>query len=335
MTNKTKNILKTLAVIFTIIIVCSGVFFASYNYFVNNSYSSYEKSIVTEINSINSINNNIKQYIGPEKINKEKLLSELPNDIKNLKTISTNINKMNAVKKYISDHNNLESGVYSNISLLSEILYIVENLDKMDLDSSISRLQNFRDDTINNYCLINIANTKLTLNDEIIQLVSNTSFFINTLEDRNDTENLENDQNKDFLNLLDRSSSKFSEYNKTYATNIKSSRNGIQSYDSIISLIQKNIVNITSLQNEVSHISVPKDGIDAHNSLLKTMNQYKSYLYDLKFAIQNEKLISTESDITTERLDSLYNTPNKEYNLVTKEYNNFIKLHESFKNLII
>lgn len=335
MNDKIKSILKTLGIISLIAIICAGVFYTSYKFFVNKSHSSYEKSIKIEINNINAINNNIVNYIEGDSINKEKLLSGLPNEIENLKKIRSSVNSISPIKKYTKVHNYLEAGLDNNLSLFEEILYIVKNLENMDLDSSLVRLQGFRDDSLNYYSLVNISGTKITLNDKILHLVSNTSYFVTALKKETNSEEIEKSKNREFLNFLNTVSNKFNELDKTYKTNITSARNGIQSYKSVISLIDNNITNINNLEIEITQSSIHENGVDAYKSILKTIRDYKTYLYNLKFAIENEDLLSDDENITIEKIEALYKTPNKEYESVTKQYDIFMKEYEKIKNLIL
>ncbi|SHH53765.1 hypothetical protein [Clostridium grantii] len=334
MTDKTKNILKTITVALAFITICVGVFFVSYSYFRRNSLSQYEKTMSTEINKITETNKNIISYIDGDSINQEKFLTLLPNDINTLKDVRSNIKSISKNKRYSISHNNLLSGLDNNILLFEEILFIVKDIEKMDMNISISRLQNFRDDTMNYYSQVFIGTSRISIDDNFFKLLSTPSYFSNSLDSNKNITDISLSDNLDFLDLIYSFSRQFDDLNKTYSTNIEGARNELQSYTSVISLINDDLVSLTSLESEITFISIPQDGLAVYESMLKVISSYKPYLNNLKFAISNEELVTTDNDISDDILDNYYKTSNSNYKTATESHKKFIEAFEKFESSV-
>jgi hypothetical protein len=334
MKDKTKNILKTTSIVLAFIIICIAVFYVSYNYFVNNSLSQYEKTMSTKINMIMETNKNITSYIDGDMINQEKFLTSLPDNIDTLKSIRSTIKSSSQNKRYATSRMNLLSGLDNNILLLEEILYIVKDIENMDMTISISRLQNFRDDTMNYYSQVCISSSKITLDDNFLKLLSKPSYFSNSVNSSKSIGEINLSNNLEFLDFIYSISKEFDDLNNTYTANIHSARNELQSYSSVISIINTRISSLELLESEVSFISIPQDGLPVYESMLKVISTYKTYLNNLKFAISNEELIVNSPDISDDILDSYYKTSNSNYKASTETLQKFIEASEDFKSKV-
>ncbi|WP_461205157.1 hypothetical protein [Clostridium sp. DL1XJH146] len=335
MKNKNQLIIRNISIILALFLICGGIFYTTYKYFTNKSYSKYEKNITTQIDNIYEINSRVATYVTDETISNERILSDLQNDIDELRGIYNNISSTKPIEDDIQSYENLKNGLSNNISMYKEIFYIVKNPSSSNINNSMLNMNNYRDDCMNYYSLITFDNDKFLLPDNILHLVSGTTIYVSNVSKASTANESVYSQKKDFENQINTISATFDPIKRDCMKYVLNARNGIQTYDSILSIANKNIEEIAALEKSLEELSMPIDGIDAYEALLASLKSYHTYLFNFSYAVSTEKItIENNADISTNTLDSLYDDSNSQYSNADVTYSGFLSKFIQYKNTV-
>ncbi len=335
MKNNKQVIIRNISIVLALTLICGGIFYTTYKYFTNKSYSKYEKNITTQIDKIYEVNTRVATYVEDETISNERILSDLQNDIDELRGIYNNLSNTTPIEDHIQSHQNLKMGLTNNINMYKELFYIVKNPSSSNINNSMLNMNNYRDDCMNYYSLVTFNNGKFLLPDNVLHLVSGTAVYVSNVAKASTANQSVYSQKKEFENRINTISATFNPIKRDCMKYVLNARNGIQTYDSILSIADKNIEEIDNLQKSLEKISMPIDGIDVYQSLLASLESYHTYLYNFRYAVSTEEItIENNPDISTNSLDSLYDDANSQYSNVDVTYSGFLSKFVQYKNTI-
>lgn len=328
-----KRTRTVLIVIFTIILGLS-VFFGTYYFFINKSYSSYTNKIKTEITNITKINETSSTFTKGETIDKEKILNSISDSISSLQSSLSNLKNLLVPDKYKKDHENLVNGVENNISIYKQILVICKDSNNSTLQNYITQLQKYRDDCMNYYTLISINNNRISLTNETIDLIDKTIDFSQKQVRLNLDKEVSTNKNRDFLNILNPLVEKFNEINKDYMPEVLNIRNNSTSYDSLLDSITNAEAVIIDHKTTLAAATIPKDAFEVNKSFIKTLDNFEQYIQSFKFAVKTESLTHSDGVSNNKALDNLYSSSKDKMKTVNESYKGFLKLFHEFKDNI-
>lgn len=322
---------KTLVFALVFILLGLVAFYGTYYFFTKKSLSTYEKNIHSEIRTINNINESTPKFIKGQTIDNEKILSELPSLISSLKTSEENSKGFVVMDKYKSDHENLIKGLKDNISLYEQIYLVCKNPKSKTLKNNLNLINKFRDNCMNEYSLVSIKRLKITLPKECLDFINNTVFFVEKQIRQNIDNEIANSQNKEFFNSLTTLLDNLNSINKNFSKDIDNARQDSSLYNELLNKITNTKYTIDKIKSKASNVTVPQSSINVYNLFTKTLDDYSSYIEDLKYAVKTEMLTPLPEQNNTS-IDKLYEGSNNKYYIFTDDYNNFMKEYNNLKN---
>ncbi|KOA19852.1 hypothetical protein CLHOM_19410 [Clostridium homopropionicum DSM 5847] len=332
MIKQEKKRTRTVIIAISAILLGLLVFFGTYYFFMNKSYSHYTDKVKTEITNITKINEASSTFTKGETIDKDKILNSIPNSISSLQTSLSNLKNLLVQDKYKKDHENLINGVENNISIYKQILAICRDSNNSNLQSYITLLQKYRDDCMNYYTLVSINNYKISLTDEIIDLIDKTIDFSQKQVRLNLDKEVSTNQNRDFLNILNPLVEKFNEVNKDYMPEILNIRNNSTSYEGILDSITNAEAVIADSKTTLAAVTIPKDALEVNKAFIKTLDDFDQYIQSFKFAVKTESLTYSGGVNNNKALDSLYSSSKDKMKTANESYKVFLKLFHEFKD---
>ncbi|WP_027625133.1 hypothetical protein [Clostridium lundense] len=329
MKNKKNKIIISISLLSALII--SLIFLFSYRFFFNNTDKTYEKSIKFSINNILKINNNAADYIKGESIDIDKSKKELPEKISSLVKIKDKITSLNPSEKYVKSHEYLLTGLINNIHIYEQIISILNNPEGNDIDKSLTALKNYKNKCMQYYSLINIRNTKIALNENTLKYINNCTSYVEELANLKKDKEIRKSQYTDFINEMDEVLSSFIEIKINFSEYNDKIKNKSISYESVLNNIDNTRKEFGDLRSQFSKITVPSKGIAPYKLLLKTFDNYDSYLQNYRYALSTESAQAFNNTAPDEKLKALYIEANLDYKIMNSNYNEFIKTYSYFK----
>ncbi|WMJ80389.1 hypothetical protein RBU49_16535 [Clostridium sp. MB40-C1] len=326
-----KKTQKTLIFVLVFILLGLVAFYGTYYFFTKKSLSTYEKNIHSEINTINSLNESTPKFIKGQTIDNEKILNELPSLISSLKTSEQKSKGFVVMDKYKSDHENLLKGLKDNISLYEQIYLVCKNPKSKTLKNNLNLINKFKDNCMNEYSLVSIKRLKIALPKECLDFINNTIFFIEKQIRQNTDNEIAHSQNKEFLNSLTTLVDNFNSINKNFSEEINKAQQDSSLYNELINKITTTKYSIDKIKSKASNITVPQDSIMLYNYFTKVLDDYSSYIEDLKYAVKTEMLTPLPEQ-KNKSLTNLYESSNNKFYIFTDDYAKFTKEYNNLKN---
>jgi hypothetical protein len=330
--NKNRN--KFRIMLFLSIITTSIVIFAtSYYSSIYKVYDSYEDSLLNNMNSINEANKTIAIFNSNQTIDIDYAIEKLPNIIENLSTLRSQLEILEPTSKYKKEHENLRYGLDNNLLMYKRALVILNNPSNNDVNDSIETLKTFRDDCMDFYTKISIADNTITLPQTSLSFIDNllnyshSAFMIKKESDIKDL------QVKDFTNKIDSLSKDFVDTKTNYYSFALKVRKNEMLYNEVLSLVNDNSIKLNDFKNDFNkNLSVPSPAIATYEAFRPLFQLYESYLTDFKLALTSERVQTLSSLVDSATLDTLYDSSNAKLLEVDNAYNNFIKVYTLLQN---
>ncbi|MBK5240833.1 hypothetical protein [Clostridium sp.] len=317
----------------SIVIVSIGIFATSYYTSINKVYNSYEDSLLNNMNDITKVNKTIATFNSNQTIDVDYAKEKLPNIIESLSTLRAQLWASEPASKYENQYENLMFGLDNNLLMYRRALVILSNPSSSDVDVSIENLKTYRDDCIDFYTTINIADTKITLPQTSLSFIDNLlnySYSAFMIKKEADIKYL---QVQDFINKIDILTKDFSDIKTNYYSYAIKVRKNEMQYNELLSLIQDNSTKLNSLNTKFNkNFSVPSPAIPTYETFRPLFQIYESYLSDFKLALTNEKIQTLSMGVDSTTLDPLYDSSNAKFVEVENSYNNFIKVCTDLRN---
>jgi hypothetical protein len=330
-TNSKKNLFKIILFL-SIIMTSIGIFLASYYSSINKVYDSYETTLVTNINSINEVNNNIAQFNSSQTIDIDYAKEQLPNVIKDLSNLRDGLATSEPSSKYKKDHENLKSGLDKNLLVYRQSLAILNNPSGSDVEKSMANLKTYRNDCMNLYSLVDIHNLKIELPNTCLTFIENVlNYSSSAVMIRKET-NIKLQQNQEFISNIDDLSKNFSDAKTNYYSSVIKARKKDISYDELLSQVENNFIKLSAIQTKFKSLSIPPTAIPTYEAFKILLSMHENYLKDFKFALSSEKVQVLSAMVDSSTLDALYISSNSCFMEVENSYNDFMKAYTELKN---
>ncbi len=330
-TNNKRKRTKTILIL-SIVLTSISIFLATYYTSVNKVYHSYKTTLITNINSINDLNENIAQFNSNQTIDVDYARKQLPNIIKNLSTLRDNLANSKPTSKYKKDNENLKSGLDKNLLMYRQTLAILNNPSGSDVGKSTQDLKNFRNDCMNFYSLIDLSNIEIALPKTSLVFIDNVlNYSDSAVMVRKETD-IKSQQNQEFITNTDELSVNFLDARTNLYLDVLKVRKKEMSYDDLLSLVDDDVTKLEKIQNNFNSLSVPPSAIPTYQAFKPLLDKQDSYLRDFKLALTSEKVQALSAVVDSSTLDALYTSSNVLYTEVQSSYNNFIKVYTDLKN---
>lgn len=321
-------------ILFLAIVIASiGIFATSYYASINKVYDSYEGFLLNNMNGITKVNKTIAMFNSNQTIDVDYAKQKLPNIIETLSTLRSLLEASEPTSKYEKQHETLKSGLDNNLLMYRRALVILDNPSSSDVEASIENLKTYRDDCIDFYTTINIADTKITLPQTSLSFIDNLlnySYSAFMIKKEADIKYL---QVQEFINKTDSFTKDFLDIKINYYSYAIEVRKNEMLYNELLSLINDNSTKLNSLKTDFNkNFSVPSPAIPAYETLRPLFQLYESYLSEFKLALTSEKVQTLSAVVDSTTLDAIYDSSNSKFNEVENSYNNFIKVYSDLQN---
>jgi len=329
---KAKNykLLKVIGLITGCFALAASVFYITYYFFVNKSLDAYEGPVKKYISDISKVNNSTSSLIKNNKLDEEKTKKELGSKIDILAKIKKSINDMIPTEKYNISHNALLSGLENNIMIFRQINEVVKNPQAKDIEKALEDLKKYETDCKTFYSQVSIDGSKISLGNICSNFVANTYFYGSQQVTLRKGNEILQSQTLEFINNLDSIAVRFSSIKVDLYPDVKYARNS--SFDPVLSSINKNKEELSSIREAFDKISIPAKAIEVYKSLNTLIDNYDSYIQNISYAVNVEKQDREDSkSLTEDSLNNLYSSANNKFTDVNDEYERFIKLFSDYK----
>lgn len=330
--SKNKKPLVIASIVIATIIIISGLFFGSYYIFISKSNTSYEKSVSSQINKINGINKSVGVYINAQGIDTSKIMKEMPANIDSLISLKEKLQEVNPTDKFKKNHNSLLEGISSNILIYKQVIAALNNPQGKDIPQAMDALMKYKDDCTNYYSLVGLKSIEVTLPTETLNLINGVYSYLNEMSRIQRDLDVKNAQAQEFTDAIDKLNTQFTSIKTDLNTQMVKVRNGSESYDDVLSFINKNNDDLSNIKSSVN-ITIPSTNArTCLNAFIKVLDDYNSYLQSFKYSLQTEKIQADNSDaLSPEDITAIYSQANSRYNDVNKDYDLFLKAYNTFK----
>jgi len=318
--------------ILSIILISIGIFLAGYYTFVNKIYDSYKTTLVTNINGINEVNENIAQFNSNQTIDVAYARKQLPNIIKNLSTFRDGLANSKPTSKYKNDNENLKSGLDKNLLIYRQTLAILNNPSGRDVEKSLEDLKTFRNDCMDFYSLIDIPNVKIALPKTSLLFIDNVLNYSSTAVMLREETDIKSQQDQEFITKIDELLINFLDARSNLYLNVVKVREKEMSYDALLSLVDDDFTKLDKIQNDFKSLSVPPSAIPTYEAYKLLLVNHESYLRDFKLALTSEKVQTLSASVDSSTLNNLYTSSNLMFTQVQSSYNDFTKTYANLKN---
>lgn len=294
----------------------------------NSEIIKYNKSIHTDINKINKVNEKISSYNVKSKFNASKCRENLPNNIKDLLSAKNNLEKYAASEKCKDMHSNLIKAVTSNIYVYEQLWAILNNPESQDVDNAFSSFKKYKDQSIQFYESFNNNNRrlKIDLNKDFLGYLNLSTVYIQELANLQKDKDIKTSQYTDYFNSIDDILTSFLEVRKDFSYYKDKIHDESISIDELSNEISVNKKELQDLKTDVSKISVPSNGINCYILLSKTLDDYMSYIHSFEDDISKNAISSNSKG------SNLYSQSDVSYKIMNNTYNDFVKYYSNFKN---
>ena len=291
------------------------------------SSSKEELYLYDLMDSILDINNQCKSFVDNSNINVEKALETIPKMREKLYSIAINdINTEYAsLPSHSSDYQNLSKGISENLLLLDQVQAMLNNPYGNDLELAADSLKIYRDTSESYYNLIPYNKSTFSLGISMHNFINETIDYCLSSNNSKKIDELKKAESEQFISTLNELTTSLNNIMENYYDKVMDCRSSKMTYQLLISKIDTNISKVEAIKNVLSQISIPNNFIDIYNSFSEVINLYNKYIYDVKYAVVTESVRRDTSDITSDYMDSLYESSTKTLENVEKKYKNFIK----------
>ena len=335
---KKKNSNKLLIVILIVSLAAAtitGVFYGTYYYILNQSFSSYEKTIKSKISEIGQTNKKTSLLIKGSSIDTELIKKNLPEHINKLTEIRDSLKELTPSITHKQSQIYLEEGLHNNILLYRQIQAIVQNPNSRDIANTLNELKNYNDEMLNNYTSYQNKSFEILLPKETRDFISKSTSYVNELAKLQKDSDIRVGYIMDFAEKLDSVINKFIPIKTDFGPSLQKARSSGGNLNDVLSQIDDTSDKFKSLKNDFSAAKPPKDSKEAngiYNSFSKILEDYGLFLNELRFAVSTEREKAKVKPPTGEELKGIYSTSNTKFADLSTKYDNFLKSYSEFKS---
>lgn len=322
---------KTIFYAITFVLICVLVFFSAYYFSIKRALHNYEKTVLLQISYINKTNDSTSKFTKGQTIDTFKVINELPSTIDSLKSYKNSIENALIFEKYKNDNNHLIQGLNNNIDLYEQILSACKSPENPNLKNILTQVQKYKDNCMNDYSLVYIKNSEITLSNDCLDFINNSIFFIEKQVRNNLNKAIYNTENKDFFKTFDEIIESFNIINKDFSHNIPKTKEDTALYDELITSINNVQTSLKGLKSTLSNIKVPKQHANTYNSFMQILEDYNVYVQDIKYTIKTEQLAPLQEN-TNATISKLYESSNKKFDQFKIDYSKFLEEYSQLKN---
>lgn len=328
--NNKKKIIIIVGSVIGFIALAVGIFYAAYYAYIGNSYSTYENNLKSCISKINAQNSKTAELYKGTSLNLKTAKKGLSGIIDKLSDVKDNINSVTPPDKYRAIYKNLSDGLDNNISMYRAINDMLgsSNFD----DTSLSTAAKYRDDCMKYYSDINYKDININLTDDSITFVNNALKYLTNLYKTNKDKEIKQNQNTDYLNSMDSIINNFTSLKTDFSGLTANARSGSQTYDDVLSAVDKNSQAVQALSQSLDKVTLPSDkASDVNDAVKKAVDDYSTYLQNFKYALTNEKAQAQNGPVDSATLTQFYADSDASFSTFNDDFNNMIKVYSDYK----
>jgi hypothetical protein len=332
---KSNKLLILIVILCLAVISIAGVFYGTYYYMMNQSVSSYEKTIKTKITDIGQTNKKTSLLMKGASIDTELVKKDLPQYINKLTDIRDSLKDLTPSNTHKQSQIYIEEGLQNNILLYRQIHSIVQNPNSKDISSTLNDLKNYNDEMINNYTLYQNRSFDILLPKEARDFIAKSSNYVNELVKIQKETDVKVRYIMDFAEKLDSVINKFIPIKTDFGTSLQKVRAGSGNFDDVLIQIDDAKAKFNNLKGDFSSSKPPKDSKESntiYNSFGKILEDYSLFLNELRFAVSTEKAKAKGKPLSNEELKNIYLTSNTKFGELSTKYDNFLKAYSEFKS---
>lgn len=329
-----KLLVFTLVICFALIAI-AGVFYGTYSYMVNQSFSSYEKTIKSTISDIGQANKKTSAFIKGASIDTELIKKDLSTHINKLTEIRDSLRELTPSNTHKQSQVYLEEGLQSNILLYRQILSIIQNPNSRDIANTLNELKKYNDEMLNSYTSYQNISFDILLPKETRDFISKCTTYVNELVKLQSESDIRVSYIMDFTEKLDSVINKFIPIKTDFGPSLQKARTNGGNLNNVLSQIDDTSDKFKSLKNDFTVAKPPKDSKEAntiYNSFSRILEDYSLFLNELRFAVSTEREKAKTNPPTSEELKGIYSVANAKFADLSVKYDNFLKAYSEFKS---
>lgn len=317
----------------TLALLMMGVFYITYNVIMNDSSSSYEKSIRELAKKVNETNKKVAAFNKDKTVDTELTKKDLPAYIDDLLILKSDIQDETPTEKFRVSQLSLLQGVSSNILIYRQILSIIQNPNSSDIDKSVNDLDKYKAECISNYQNFIVRDIKVQLPSETLTFIeSSTNYALELIKTRKQIE-IKVAQNQDFIDKMDAVIANFIPLKSDFTPQLQKLKESVSAFDDVLNFFDQTSDKYLNLKKDFAAISIPEKTTNKlYNTFNSLLDDYALYLQEMKFSVKNQKLKTKDIPLDNDSIKVIYASAMDKYNTLDTNYNTFLKSYTDFKN---
>lgn len=281
-----------------------------------NIVSSDFKELITFSNEVKALNS---YDIKNSRLSTEDFIKSLDNSIPNLKTVESNLNKLEVSDKYTNHKKVLLTALEKNIFIHEELKTLLENPSKENLSMKTKEIINEKNQLVSLYKQCSELNLPASISDEENSVIYLSLNYINELLKLTRDSDILNNQLATYLTQLENLFNEFSAINENFFPIIDLMKSEGRSLTPLLDDINKKVEIFKNLEDKLYSLSVPIEYIDSFNSLKEVFVKYNIFINNSRNYLLKDLNSGADANLLTE---------------CTNEFNELTELIENFKSTL-
>ncbi|MGL5614887.1 MAG: hypothetical protein ACRDD2_01445 [Sarcina sp.] len=281
-----------------------------------NIVSSDFKELINFSNEIKELNS---YDIKNNKLSTEDFTKTLNNSIPNLKTVETNLNKLEVSDKYTNHKRVLLTALEKNIFIQEELKSLLENPSKENLSVKTKAIISEKNQLVSLYKQCSELSLSASINDEDNSIIYLSLNYINELLKLNRDSDILNNQLATYLTEVENLFNEFSAINEDIFPIIDLMKSEGRSLTPLLDDINKKIEIFKNLEDKLYSLSVPIECMDSFNSLKEVFVKYNLFINNSRNYLLKELNSGADANLLTDCIN---------------EFNELNQLIENFKSTL-
>lgn len=330
---KNKKILIPTIIISSLLII-SLVFWIGYSSYGNPSSYEFLNSIKQDLVIIKEANDSLNILTSVTPIDNDLAKTKLPSSITKLTDVKNSLHSIKPVSKYEDNKNTLIETLDLNINFYKQMSSILSNPKANDLTVSFDNLKSLKDKVIKGYNGLTFKEIDFTLSKGNIKTFEGFISYTTNLINKNKAIQNQNQNITNFISSTDSLVASFYDIKLNFSVYLADTRKN-SDYATLIDTIYDKEKLLATLIDKYNKLAVDEKTSSIHSSFGKILANYTDYLNDFKFAVNNEKIQSTNDPTpTNDELDKLYEKPQILYKDISDSMTQFSDDFLRFKKSI-
>lgn len=339
---KKKKIWINVGITAAIIASCALIFFGAYYVMSGNSYGAYEKSLKTLSADINKANDTTSLLMKGDSIEVEASKTQLNKIIEDLLAAKAKASALIPGDKYRASQDNFVNGINSNVYIYKQLQAVLNNPNAKDADKALEELLKYREETLSYYKKASTSKVTISFSKAADNYVTSSYNYLTAYLQDKKKDDLVINLYSDYKTSFDKILSDFLAIKVDWSST--ASRARFSGYDSVLSELNKQKKDLSSLKDKLLALTVPgkpedfkkniTEPIKLQTSLQAVLEDYDSYLQSFIYNLDIEKLKSVSGTMTASELQELYGPVDEKYQSFNKDYDSFSKLYDEFNSAL-